>query len=1046
MADGSIIFDTGLDNSNFKSGITAMKTAALTAAAAITAAFTAASAAAVNVGVSYTSAMSQVAATMGITRASEDYALLAASAEEMGAKTKYSATQAGEALNYLALAGYNAEKSCAALPTVLNVAAAGGIDLAYASDMITDSMSALGLEMEELESFSDKLAKTSQKSNTSVAQLGEAILTVGGTAKNLSGGVTELNTMLGLIADNGIKGSEGGTALRNIILSLSAPTDTAAEAMERLNVTAFDSQGKMRALSDVFADFNNALAPLTDQEKTQVLNEIFNKVDLKAVNALLGTSAERFDELAGYIENSTGAAADMAKTMSDNLAGDMDAFNSALEGLGITAFSKFEQPMRTALQAVTELIGKLDERVKGDTGEKLAELAERFGDIAVKGAEFAVDEGIPKLIDALEWICDHDSQLITAAETAAAMVIAYKGFSVANTAAGAVKGLATAMSGAATCAEMLGIAMNTVPWVAVGTLIIGCGVALKSYIDRQRELIGVESEHTIELEKQNEEYRKQLGYLYEAKNNSPLEAYNTSKDNYSDVVVSYAKISKEYEELRAKIASGGYATEGGGFHTWTKAEADQMNSELMSLEIQKNHLIQLKREMKGIIDSNAELYETGLSQNTGDAAAKRAEEAAKRHFGVLEQANGEVTASQEELNKALAEGWEELDHKYATGIISDESELYSKRLALLAEYGDENNKEHWKYYEQIYSYQMEYAEKCKQIEEESAEKTLKNEKERYKKQLSITTNGINSLLDVYKNKMSELESNISSYRSKLLSVGDVFSVKEYTDKNGEKTRKFTVNNLEEQMEQMRKYHDYVKRLKASGASDGLLAELTSMDMADGMQFGKYLTKMSDAEFSQINEYYKERDALADELSRELYADEAEKINTALLTAVDNALLQLPVQAQGAGQQFLSEFLTGLDLSSDDVSDKISGFVSGFSELYNESLDELDLGHGFSVALGGLNTYSMGQELARELAAGFNAEMEKGISDAVFGQFTAGVQLGGSSSAKYSDTSKEKTSTENIVFENNNHITVELDGEKIGEKTEKYLAEKRRRTG
>lgn len=128
--------------------------------------------------------MSQVAATMDITRMSDDYQILTASAEEMGAATKFSATQAGNALNYLALAGYDAQQSVEALPTVLNTAAAGGIDLAYASDLITDSMSALGLSMSELEGFSDKLAKTSQKSNTNVAQLGVAILTVGGTANH----------------------------------------------------------------------------------------------------------------------------------------------------------------------------------------------------------------------------------------------------------------------------------------------------------------------------------------------------------------------------------------------------------------------------------------------------------------------------------------------------------------------------------------------------------------------------------------------------------------------------------------------------------------------------------------------------------------------------------------------------------------------------------------------------------------------------------------------------------------------------------------------
>lgn len=183
------------------------------AAAAATAAFTAAMGAAVKVGMDFESGMSQVAATMGITTSeiasgSQEFEALSQAAKNAGATTKFSATQASEALNYLALAGYDAQKSIDALPKVLNLAAAGGIDLGYASDMVTDSMSALGLETNQLESFVDQLAKASQKSNTSIAQLGEAILTVGGTAKDLAGGTVELNTALGILADNGVKGAK----------------------------------------------------------------------------------------------------------------------------------------------------------------------------------------------------------------------------------------------------------------------------------------------------------------------------------------------------------------------------------------------------------------------------------------------------------------------------------------------------------------------------------------------------------------------------------------------------------------------------------------------------------------------------------------------------------------------------------------------------------------------------------------------------------------------------------------------------------------------
>lgn len=294
----------------------------------------------------FQSSMNQVAATMGMTseeiaNGSEDFKKLENAAKDMGKTTQFSASQAAEALNYMALAGYDVDKSVSTLPSVLNLAAAGGMDLATASDMVTDSMSALGEMAGTTESFVDKMAKTSQKSNTSVAQLGEAILTVGGTAKVLAGGTTEMNTALGILADNGVKGAEGGTALRNVILSLSAPTDKAAKKMQELGLEVFDAQGNMRPLNDIFKDLDSTLSTMTQGEQTQVLNSIFNKVDLKSVNALLANSGDRFDELSGYINDADGAASKMAETMNSGAQGAITKMKSALEGVGITIGERF---------------------------------------------------------------------------------------------------------------------------------------------------------------------------------------------------------------------------------------------------------------------------------------------------------------------------------------------------------------------------------------------------------------------------------------------------------------------------------------------------------------------------------------------------------------------------------------------------------------------------------------------------------------------------------------------------------------------------------
>lgn len=326
----------------------------------------------VKVAADFESSMSQVAATMGMTseeinNGSEDYQKLEKAARDMGSATKYSASEAADALNYLALAGYDVDKSVETLPTILNLAAAGGIDLADASDMVTDAMSALGLETDQAEKFVDQMAKTSQKSNTNVAQLGEAILTVGGTAKNLAGGTTELNTALGILADNGIKGSEGGTALRNMILSLCAPTDTAAESIEALGLKVYDVEGNMRPLNDIFNDLNGTLSTMSQGEQTQVLNKIFNKVDLKSVNALLANSGERFDELSGYIENADGAASTMADTMNNNLSGQITILKSALEEAGISigqALLPLIKKLVSVIQSLTDKFNNLSPATK----------------------------------------------------------------------------------------------------------------------------------------------------------------------------------------------------------------------------------------------------------------------------------------------------------------------------------------------------------------------------------------------------------------------------------------------------------------------------------------------------------------------------------------------------------------------------------------------------------------------------------------------------------------------------------------------------------
>lgn len=343
---------------------------------------------AVGVGMGFDSAMSQVAATMGLTMQEMQEKVgevdlawghfsgnLRDYAKEMGKNTAFSATEAAQALNYMALAGYDAQKSMDMLPKVLNLAASGGMDLARASDMITDTQTALGLSLERTGKLVDQMAKTASRSNTSVSQLGDAMLTIGANAKSLNGGlirledgttrtydgVTELSSALGILADNGVKAGEAGTALRNILSSLSGDKFQ-TNITEKFGISAYDEvTGKMRSLKDIFSDLNKVTGKMTQKERDDLISDVFNKYDTAKVKALLDTSVERWDTLTSEIMDAQGAAQAMANTQLDNLTGNITIFKSALEGAQIALSDKLSPALSDFVKLGTKQVSGLTE-------------------------------------------------------------------------------------------------------------------------------------------------------------------------------------------------------------------------------------------------------------------------------------------------------------------------------------------------------------------------------------------------------------------------------------------------------------------------------------------------------------------------------------------------------------------------------------------------------------------------------------------------------------------------------------------------------------
>lgn len=357
----------------------------------------------IELGMTFDSAMSQVAATMG-TKV-DQIGELRNAARQAGRSTRFTAEDSANALNYMALAGYDAETSMSMLPTVLNLAAAGGMDLALASDMITDSQSALNLSLDDTRVLVDQMARASSRSNTSVAQLGEAILTVGGNANFMKGGTEELTTVLGILADNGIKGAEGGTHLRNMLLSLSDPTKDAKDVLDKLGVSIFDADGNMRAFADFFPELKQALSGLTSEEQLQALSAIFNTRDIAAANALLDTRVQRYSELGGAIGESAGAAQEMADVQMDNLEGDVVKLKNAFGDLKLEIAQRAEPAARRFVQTLTSAINGVLYMMPGATQVRQSTEKWTLEDLCPWVTEFApktresVDQQIPMFLN-----------------------------------------------------------------------------------------------------------------------------------------------------------------------------------------------------------------------------------------------------------------------------------------------------------------------------------------------------------------------------------------------------------------------------------------------------------------------------------------------------------------------------------------------------------------------------------------------------------------------------------------------------------------------
>lgn len=401
MADGKVVIETDLDASGIKAGLSKLSGIAqsgikgtLTVIASAGTALAGLGGAAIKIGADFEEGMSEVQA---ISRASaSDMELLREKAKEMGAETKFSATESAAAFKYMAQAGWNTEDMLNGISGVMSLAAASGEDLALTADIVTDSLTAFGLEAKDAAHFSDVLAMTANATNTDVANLGYTFKYVAPVAGALGYSIEDMSVAIGLMANSGIKAETAGTALRAILTNLAKPTKQMTSYMEELGISLTDTQGNVKPFNEVMIDLRKRFNGLTEAQKAEYAAGIAGKEAMSGLLAIVNASDEDFAALTKQINNCNGAAEEAAKIMQDNLKGSVEQLGGALETLGIEFYESVDAPIRTIVDSATSMVEQLTKAFKeGGLSGLVSELGTVFSEVATQAANSA-----PKMIDA----------------------------------------------------------------------------------------------------------------------------------------------------------------------------------------------------------------------------------------------------------------------------------------------------------------------------------------------------------------------------------------------------------------------------------------------------------------------------------------------------------------------------------------------------------------------------------------------------------------------------------------------------------------------
>lgn len=406
---------------------------------------------------------SQMSAVQAVSQASaSDMERLKALAKQMGIETKFSATEAGQGLEYMAMAGWDVDSMLAGLPGIMNLAAASGEDLGQVSDIVTDAMTAFGMEASRSAEFADVLAQASARSNTDVAMMGETFKYVAPVAGALGFSIQDTATAIGIMANAGIKSEQAGTSLRAMFTRLVKPTAETEAAMKRIGLSVSNSDGSMRSLDEILRDLRSGMSGLSESEQASTAASLAGQEAMSGMLALIGASAEEYDGLSEAINHAKGAAGEMAQVRMDNLQGDVTLLKSSLEGAGIAAYEGLGGPLRELAQTGTEWVNAFTENLE----EELPTIRRNAGEAAETLMGFA-----EPVLDLGKWFLEHPDVIAGGVVGIGSAMATFK----------AIKGATSAIKLFGTLSGMVGA------WPVVGAGLVIGGIAGITTAMRQAE-------------------------------------------------------------------------------------------------------------------------------------------------------------------------------------------------------------------------------------------------------------------------------------------------------------------------------------------------------------------------------------------------------------------------------------------------------------------------------------------------------------------------------------------------------------------------------